>query len=250
MEKKIKGIIRSIGDIGEKVSRMQGEKKPALIEIDIILEDIRALYEDVKALQVKVSGLNEPSSRVDTSAETPSASSGGTARDVAVAESAGIADEPTIADKGETADEATIAGQEDTAEEISTDPERETDSEPSGKESEPAILADKYKNDKKLIYESLGDTAEKQDISSKMQSKPIRSIGTALGINERFQLIRDLFNGDKASFENTINTLDAAANFNEAFNYINSSFDWDMEEDSVHLLLELVRRKFIVNKNE
>jgi hypothetical protein len=35
-----------------------------------------------------------------------------------------------------------------------------------------------------------------------------------------------------------------------AFNYITSSFDWDMEEDSVQMLLDLVRRKFIVNQDE
>ena len=114
----------------------------------------------------------------------------------------------------------------------------------------PAILADRYKSDKKFRNESLAGKRGKQDVSSKIQSKPISNIGNALGINDRFKLINDLFNGDRDSYENTINTLDKASNFNEAFSYINSSFDWDMEEDSVQILLDLVRRKFIVNQNE
>jgi len=118
------------------------------------------------------------------------------------------------------------------------------------KSPEPTTLADKYKGEKRYINESLAGKIEKNDISSKIQSKPIQNIGSALGINDRFKLINDLFNGDKESFQNTISVLDASSNFNEAFNYITSSFDWDMEEDSVQLLLELVRRKFIVNHNE
>jgi len=114
--------------------------------------------------------------------------------------------------------------------------------------AEPAILADKYKAGTQFINESLA--GKKQDISSKIQSAPISNIGSALGVNDRFKLINDLFNGDKDSFQKTIGILNGAANFNEAFNYITSSFDWDMEEDSVQLLLELVRRKFIVNQNE
>ena len=71
-----------------------------------------------------------------------------------------------------------------------------------------------------------------------------------MGLNDRFKLINELFNGDKDSYQKTINILDNANNFNEAFNYISSSYDWDMEDEAVQLLLDLVRRKFIVNKDE
>ncbi len=116
--------------------------------------------------------------------------------------------------------------------------------------AEPATIADKFKGEKKFINERLGDNGSRQDLSSKLQSKPIRDIGTSLGLNDRFKLINELFNGDKDSYQQTINVLDNATNFNEAFNYINTSYDWDMEDDSVQMLLDLVRRKFIVNKNE
>ena len=116
--------------------------------------------------------------------------------------------------------------------------------------AEPATIADKFKGEKKFINERLGDNGSRQDLSSKLQSKPIRDIGTSLGLNDRFKLINELFNGDKDSYQQTINVLDNANNFNEAFNYINTTYDWDMEDDSVQMLLDLVRRKFIVNKNE
>jgi len=115
---------------------------------------------------------------------------------------------------------------------------------------EPATIADRFKGEKRFINERIGDNGNRQDLSSKLQSKPISDIGTSLGLNDRFKLINELFNGDKDSYQQTINILDSANNFNEAFNYISSSYDWDMEDDSVLMLLDLVRRKFIVSKNE
>ena len=192
MEQKIKTIIRQVGDIGEKLSQLPSEESLPSIEKDIILSEIRILYEAVKNLQV--SPVKIPSVEEEKKTETV------------------VKKEPDV------------------------------------KAAEPAILADKYKENNNFINESFAGNM--QDVSSKIQSTPIRNISSALGINDRFKLIHDLFNGDKNSYHNAIGILDRSSNFNEAFNYITSSFDWDMEGDSVQLLLELVRRKFIVNKNE
>jgi hypothetical protein len=207
MEQKIKEIIRHIGDIGEKVSRLLAEESLPTIEMDIILGDIRVLYEKVKDLQ-----------------------SGKGSQGAEMLPGPGAAEEEPAGKTGA--------------------PDKTGKQGTSSRPSERAILADKYKNEQKFINESLAGSRGKQNISSQIQSKPIRNIGSALGINDRFKLINELFNGDRDSFQDTIGILDGAANFNEAFNYINSSFDWDMEEDSVQLLLDLVRRKFIVNQNE
>ncbi|MFC2112150.1 hypothetical protein ACFLTA_02695 [Bacteroidota bacterium] len=214
MEKKIKSIIRQVGDIGEKLSKLIEEESPPRIETDIILSDIRVLYEAVKDLQDSPHTIAsvEVEKKPDTNAKpTP--------------EEAVVATEPEI-----------------------VVPEKPVKTESPVKNSEPATLGDKFKGEQKFINESLAD--KKQDLGSKIHSTPISNIGSALGVNDRFKLINDLFNGDKDSFQKTIGILDGAPNFNEAFSYISSSFDWDMEGDSVQLLLELVRRKFIVNQNE
>ena len=237
MGQKIKTIIRQVGDIGEKLSRLLPEESLPSIEKDIILRDIRLLYEAVKDLQ-------------DSPVETPSGEKGKVTRP----EVETIQPEPVPGEKNPVSEssvpEAEVAAPEEIseAEEQSIPLEEPEKTGPAAKSAEPVTLADKYKGNKKFINESLaGDT---QDISSKIQSTPISNIGSALGINDRFKLINDLFKGDKESFQNTIGILDGSSNFNEAFNYISSSFDWDMEEDSVQLLLDLVRRKFIVNQNE
>jgi len=233
MEKKIKQIISQVGDIGENLNRLLlSEESFYSIEIDIILGDIRALYEDVRSLHE--SRISAPVGR-----QAGSEKSGSPVQDTPVAAPAadGVAAQKKNLPLDKPPSPITTGFKEISAKPI---PEQKT--------GKPTILADKYKAGTKFINESLA--GKKQDISSKIQSTPISNIGSALGINDRFKLINDLFNGDKDSFQNTIGILNGAANFNEAFNYITSSFDWDMEEDSVQLLLELVRRKFIVNQNE
>lgn len=238
MEQKIKHIIKHLGDIGEKLGGLLTAKSVSSIEVDIILGEMRTLYEEVKNLNTSAP---DPSGK-ETAAEPPFEKA------VEDEELRGteITDEEAGPEGVET-EKADTAGPV-SHEKVSGKTDKIRKTVPSKKSPEPAILADKYKGDKKFINESLA--GKKEDISSKIQSKPIPSINSALGINDRFKLINDLFNGDKDSFQNTIGILDGASNFNEAFNYISSSFEWDMEEDSVQFLLELVRRKFIISENE
>ncbi|MCK5465606.1 MAG: hypothetical protein KAI95_21405 [Bacteroidales bacterium] len=205
-------IITQVGDIGEMISRMKAEGPVSVIEIDIVLEKIRNLYTDVSNLK----GHNLTATK---------------AKKVKPEKPAKVqAEEPAKQDRVQ--EEVTAIKPENIVSE------------------EPATIADKFKGEKKFINERLGDNGKRTDLSSKLQSKPIRDIGTSLGLNDRFKLINELFNGDKDSYQQSIKILDSATNFNEAFNYINTTYDWDMEDDSVQMLLDLVRRKFIVNKNE
>jgi len=118
------------------------------------------------------------------------------------------------------------------------------------KKAKPETIGDKLQSERQFVYETLAEKASQQNISSKLQSKPILNIKSAIGINDKFKLMKDLFNEDTESYTKTINKLDACNNFNEAFTYISTNFNWDMEDDSVQYILDLVRRKFIVDKDE
>jgi len=129
-----------------------------------------------------------------------------------------------------------------TAEQQKTPPAEE-------KISEATILAERFQGEKTFINERLAQQANKEDLSTKLQSKPIDDIANAIGINDKYKLIRELFNGKPEIFNQTIEKLNTASNFNEAFNYISSNFEWEMEDEPVQFLLDLVRRKFITDKN-
>ena len=215
-------IMAQVGDIGELISRMDTEGPVPAIDIDIVQEKIRRLYTDIgklKEKQLPVSGpVPSPAPGTDTGKEKK-------------AKAGRQATEPSR-----------VHGRI---------PEKETTAPPQPKPAfEPTTRADKFKGEKDFINERLASNGDRLDLSSKLQSKPIRNIGTSIGLNDRFKLINELFQGDKDSYPQTISKLDNASNFKEAFNFITTSYDWDMEDEAVQMLLDLVRRKFIVNKNE
>ncbi len=111
------------------------------------------------------------------------------------------------------------------------------------------ILAERYRKNQKYINELLAQGYQKKDISSLMQSKPINDIEDAIGINEKFLFTRELFNGDEETYSKTIRILNKAANFNEAFNYIHNTFNWNLKGEAAQKLLDLVRRRFIVEED-
>lgn len=119
-----------------------------------------------------------------------------------------------------------------------------------GKKKQPLIVADRVSQPRAFRNETLGQHMIREDVSRKLQSKPIDDISKAIGINDKFYYIRELFAGDAGLFEKTIRTLNEAKNFNQAFEFLNRNFDWDMENPSVQHLLELTRRKFIIPEDE
>ena len=218
----------------------QTKENVSAIEIDIILEKIRGLYLDVRKLEATPAEKAPDPQPEQAEAEVPDP-----IREDAPA-SAKEMPEP-VAEIPEPVAEIPepVVEVPEPVEKVPEPPEAEAMS-----NAKPEILADRYKDEKRYINETLSRNDNKQDLTAKLQSKPITNIHSSLGINDRFKLINTLFNGDKESYENAITTLDDAGNFNDAFTYINSSFDWDMEDESVQMLLDLVRRKFIVNQDE
>lgn len=117
------------------------------------------------------------------------------------------------------------------------------------KRKKPGTLSDSL-GGKKVLGESIHQPIQYQEISSRLQAKPITSLAAAIGINERFLYIRELFGNDAKKYEYAIEIMNRAANFNDAYNYMIREYTWDMDSEMVQELLELVRRKFITGQNE
>jgi ribosomal protein L14E/L6E/L27E len=106
-------------------------------------------------------------------------------------------------------------------------------------------IAEKYQHTQTILHETLTHNRPKRDISQMMQSQPIKDIEAAIDVNERFLFIKELFNSDTTTYEKTIKILNTAQNFNDAFNYINQHFSWDIESEPAQRMLDLLRRRFI-----
>lgn len=116
------------------------------------------------------------------------------------------------------------------------------------KKIEPEVIADLYMNTKRFRNESI-QKDNTQDISSKFHSQPISDISLAIGLNDKFRYIRELFEGDNLQYAETLRFLNNVKSETEAMDYLNEQFEWDMEAKLVKSLLELTSRKLKMTDN-
>lgn len=93
---------------------------------------------------------------------------------------------------------------------------------------------------------TLSDTiAPPRDVASELRrSEPVTDLRRAVGINDKFLLIRDLFGGDGAAYEVTIRRLNECETFDDAMIYIAENFAWNPNSDGAKLIMDLLERKF------
>ena len=109
----------------------------------------------------------------------------------------------------------------------------------------PEILADRFYNTKTSMHDSLARKQSQNNISSKIQAKPIQDLNKAIGLNDRFLFIRELFNGNKDVYYEAIQIINEMPSYEEAEQYIRERFNWDEEQPEVIRFMDLVRRRFI-----
>lgn len=89
---------------------------------------------------------------------------------------------------------------------------------------------------------TLGDKMASDDAPTTPFNK-IKSLREAIGINDKFLMIRDLFSGDAARYEATIETLDEFDDLDECMIYIVENFHWNPDSEGAKLLVSLIERK-------
>jgi len=95
-----------------------------------------------------------------------------------------------------------------------------------------------------LKAKSINDMITEQNkLEFKLSNRPLASIKAAIGINDRFQYIRELFDNDANKFSETVNILDSMKNEKEAADYLRHNFKWKKNETSLHFI-NLVKRRF------
>lgn len=125
--------------------------------------------------------------------------------------------------------------------------ERETPQQPAAASQQPAgqpaqtagkVLGDVLRTADK----TLGDTiARPRDIA---ESAPVTSLRSAIGIADRFLLIRDLFGGDERAYERAIVAIDSFDNLDDCMVHIVENYSWRSESEGARLIMDLLQRKF------
>jgi hypothetical protein len=114
---------------------------------------------------------------------------------------------------------------------------------PSAKPAESAIIADTFGLTDR-INEQMGSLRDDDNISDIIKSKPLTNLADAIGVNDKFLFIRELFNGSPESYSQAISRLDNAASFSDAREVLKSYTGENNETEVVKQLLDMVKRKF------
>ena len=103
------------------------------------------------------------------------------------------------------------------------------------------VLGEVIKSNVKTIADTIKpkDTAAEQIVKG-----AVSDIGKAVGINDRFLLIRDLFGGSSEEYERVMAQLNCFDNLDDCMIYIAENFDWNPNSDGAKLIMELLERKY------
>ena len=93
----------------------------------------------------------------------------------------------------------------------------------------------------KSVNDLMGNGSGK--LENKLSNSPVSSIQGAIGINDRYQYIRELFNGSADTFTKTVSELDQLENIQEAVSYLQQNYKWKKTETSLKFV-NLVKRRF------
>ncbi|MEY4703431.1 MAG: hypothetical protein RIR96_1328 [Bacteroidota bacterium] len=89
----------------------------------------------------------------------------------------------------------------------------------------------------------------KKEVSDVLQDSPIKDLKKAIGINDRFLFINELFQGDENMYERSIKTINGFSIFPEAEYWIRrelkTKLGWDDKNEIVRQFDGLVKRRFL-----
>ena len=105
-----------------------------------------------------------------------------------------------------------------------------------------AVLGEVINHD----VQTLADTiAPPRDVASELRrSEPVTDLRRAIGLNDKFLLIRDLFGGDGEAYERAIDALNNFEDLDDCMIFIAEHYAWNPNSDGAQLLMELLERKF------
>jgi hypothetical protein len=119
---------------------------------------------------------------------------------------------------------------------------------PVKKQADNAIIADKFNNMGESFNEKLASLKHEDDVSDIFKTKPLSNLSEAIGINDRFLFIREIFKGDTESYNNAILKLDSAGNLDDAKALFAGYTGDDTDAEAVRQLMDLLKRKFHTNE--
>ena len=86
------------------------------------------------------------------------------------------------------------------------------------------------------------------EVATTLQEAPIRDLKKAIGVNDRFLFVNDLFRGDENMYERSLKTINGFTIYPEAQYWIQRELkvklSWPDGSETVKLFDQLIKRRF------
>jgi hypothetical protein len=114
--------------------------------------------------------------------------------------------------------------------------------------AEKETLADKFKESQKSMHDKIATEKPDKTLADKIGKTSIGNQKIAIGINEKFLFINELFKGDIQEYNKTIDKLNSYQNLEECTGFLEEQkkkFKWDEKPGAYQKLEDLLIRKFL-----
>jgi hypothetical protein len=108
-------------------------------------------------------------------------------------------------------------------------------------------LAANFQNSTSINDKLAEIKSTKTSLAEQLQKKPISDLKSAIGLNQKFLFMNDLFEGENSKYNQAIDKLNSFSNIDEAKNYLltlGNEYNWDLYSTSVQELTDLVERRY------
>lgn len=98
---------------------------------------------------------------------------------------------------------------------------------------------------------TIGERLEQKEdnsLAARLQRKPVTDLMAAIGINDKFVLLNELFNGSMEKFNKSIRTLNSFSTLFGARTYMSElqiELQWDCDSEAYKKLSDLIERRFM-----
>ena len=75
------------------------------------------------------------------------------------------------------------------------------------------------------------------------ESVKLGSLRAAIGVADRYMLVKELFDGDEKAFDEAIDALDKIDDFDDSMVYIVENYTWNPSSQGARMVVELLQRK-------
>ncbi len=111
-------------------------------------------------------------------------------------------------------------------------------------------IGDRFGNDDKSLHQRISSQKEDRSIGTRLQQHPITNIKDAIGLNEKFLFINELFQGDIQAYNDALTRLNSMGSLKEAFEFLNNltnihKWDANRSAETVEKLAGFVQRRYL-----